>query len=92
MNYYKFFIYFLCILAIVNLIDTFYTVLAINRWYQLGYDGINQELNPISKYIMQNFGLIIWIFLKSLISSGFIVRSFSQAMKQHNLPALLSPL
>ena len=61
--------YAMLTLAIINIADLIYTVLAIHAWNSLGINGINKELNIISRNIMQNYGISVWIILKCMISS-----------------------
>jgi len=61
--------YAMLTLAIINIADLIYTVLAIHAWNSLGINGINKELNIITRNIMQNYGISVWIILKCMISS-----------------------
>jgi len=73
MNKYKLFIYFLYITAMINICDMIYTVYLINVWNQLGFNGIDMELNPLSRFIMQNYSIYTWIVIKCIISISIIL-------------------
>jgi len=73
MNKYKLFIYLLYIIALINICDMIYTLYLINAWNQLGYNGINMELNPLSRFIMQNYSIYTWIAIKCIISISIIL-------------------
>ena len=58
----------LTITIVFNALDIVWTVYAVNEWSRLGCDGISEEMNPISKHVMVNYGLNVWIGIKLIIS------------------------
>jgi len=73
MNKYKLLIYFLYIATLINICDMIYTVYLINVWNQLSFNGIDMELNPLCRFIMQNYSIYTWIVIKCIISISIIL-------------------